>query len=299
MLDGIDTFVRVVDAGSFTAAANVLGKSTSYVSKEVSRLEARLGARLLNRTTRSISLTDTGRLYYDRCRRIVADADEAARSVTEAQEHPRGVLKFSAPVSFGLGYLAAMLPKFLETNAEVALEIELNDRMVDIIAEGFDVVLRIGHLEDSSLIARQINVSHGVTVASPTYWKNHGKPGHPEELQGHACISYALMRAPNRWRYRDPDGAEITVNVETRVQCNSAELEAALAVAGLGVTRLPEFACARELAQGLLEPALEKYTGTEIGIFAVYPHRRHLSPKVRAFVDFLVAEFGGELGAED
>jgi DNA-binding transcriptional LysR family regulator len=295
MLDGIDVFVRVVDVGSFTAAAEQLGKSTSFVSKEVTRLENRLGTRLLNRTTRSISLTDVGRLYFERCQQIIVDAVEAERSVTETRAAPRGVLKLSAPVSFGLGYLAAVLPEFLDANPELALDVEFNDRMVDVIAEGFDVVLRIGHLKDSSLITRQINSSRGLTVASPKYWKQNGKPRHPSELAGHTCISYSLMPAPARWRYLDPESGPINVTVDTRIQCNSAELETALAVAGVGVTRLPEFACSKELGKGLLEPVLEQFSGSPIGIYAVYPHRRHLSAKVRVFVDFLVTKFGGRL----
>lgn len=292
MLDGIEIFVRVVDAGSFSAAAGELGKSKSFVSKQVTRLENRLGTRLLNRTTRSISLTDVGRAYYERCKQIVADADEAVRVVTERDAQPRGVLKFSAPVSFGLGYLAGALPEFLKINPDVTLDVEFNDRMVDVVAEGFDVVIRAGRLEDSSLIARQITASRGRTVAAPGYWREHGKPKHPSELAGHGCIGYALIRNPGRWEYRDAAGKPVIVDVPLRVQCNSAELEAALAAAGVGVTRLPEFACAKELAQGLLEPALEDFTGPPIGVYAIYPHRRHLSPKVRAFVDFLIEKFG-------
>lgn len=292
MLHGIDVFVRVVDAGGFSAAAEALGKSKSFVSKEVTRLEDRLGTRLLNRTTRSLSLTDVGRFYYEKCRQIVFDADEAARTITECDAKPRGVLRFSAPVSFGLGYLAGALPEFLEANPDVTLDVEFNDRIVDVIAEGFDVVIRAGQLKDSSLVARQITMSRGVTVASPAYWRKFGKPQHPSELADHSCISYALIPNPGLWEYRDKDGERIAVSVDVRVQCNSAELETALAVSGLGVTRLPEFACTKELTQGLLEPVLEDFTGMPIGIYAVYPHRRHLSPKVRGFIDFLIEKFG-------
>ena len=297
MLDGIDVFVQVVDSDGFKGAARELGKSTSFVSKKLTRLEASLGVRLLNRTTRSISLTEDGRIYYERCRRIVADAREAAEAVTESLAVPRGVLKVSAPVSFSLGYLAGVLPKFLTRNPGVSLQIELNDRKVDVVAESFDVVLRIGRLEDSSLIARRINTSRGRTVAAPEYWARHGKPAHPRDLSDHVCIGYALQRNPGRWDYVDGNGMEFRIDVQTRVECNSAELECALAVAGLGVTRLPEFACSREIASGLLEPVLDDYASASIGIYAVYPHRNHVSAKIRAFVDFMVAEFGGDLAA--
>ncbi len=290
--DGIPIFVGVVDAGGFTAAARQLGHSTSHVSKEIARLEERLGVRLLNRTTRSLSLTDPGRVYYQQCRQIMDDAAEAMRSVTDAQPAPRGLLKISAPVSFGLGYLADVLPVFLSDNPDVSLDLEINDRMVDVVSDGFDVVLRIGHLKDTSLIARQITTTQGVTVASPGYWRRHGKPGHPSDLAAHTCISYSLAPAPTRWAYQDHAGRPIHVDVTTRVLCNSAEMERALALAGTGVTRLPEFACRAALAGGLLEPALVEYQRPPMGIFAVYPHRRHLSKKVRAFIDFLVDRFG-------
>lgn len=289
----MDTFVRVVDAGSFSAAADKLGRSKSFVSKQVSELEDRLGARLLNRTTRSLSLTDVGRVYYARCQQIVADAEEAVREITESNARPRGVLRLSAPVSFGLGYLADVLPEFLERNPELTLDIELNDRVVDIVADPYDLALRIGQLGDSSLIARQIATARGRTVASPGYWNAHGRPEHPDQLRGHRCITYSNMRTPARWDYLDKNAKQISVDIDVLVECNSGELETALAVKGLGVTRVPEFACARELAAGTLEPVLEAYCGSSIGVYAVYPHRRHLPPKVRAFVDFLVEKFGG------
>jgi DNA-binding transcriptional LysR family regulator len=293
LLDGIDVFVAVVDAGGFSAAADRLGKSKSHVSKTVTRLENRLAVRLLNRTTRSVRLTETGRLYYDSCSRIVGDAEEAMRLVTDREAQPQGTLRLSAPVSFGLGYLSGALPKFVDENPMVVLDIDLNDSMVDVIAGDFDVVLRVGELEDSNLIARRFNTSSGVTVASPDYWKLHGKPRHPSELKSHRCIGYSRMQRPGHWRYFDGKGDPVFVEVELAAKCNSAELETSMAVNGLGVTRLPEFACARELSLGLLEPALEDFCGPAIWLYAVYPHRRHLSAKVRAFVDFLVREFGG------
>jgi DNA-binding transcriptional LysR family regulator len=292
MLAGIDIFVAVVEADSFTQAAAQLGKSASYVSKAVSRLENELGARLLNRTTRSLSLTDAGRSYFEQCRAIVAEAEQAALMVSEADHEPRGVLKVSAPVSFGISHLAAALPDFLRDAPELKLDIELNDRKVDVVADGFDVVLRVGQLADTSLIAKRIATVTGVTAASPAYWDARGRPQHPAELANHTCIAYSLIHAPNRWQYRDQDGRPTTVDVASRVICNSAELECALAVAGMGVIRMPEFACQAEIEAGRLEPVLEDYARAPFGIYAVYPHRRHLSAKVRAFVDFLVDRFG-------
>lgn len=290
--DGVSVFVSVVEAGTFTAAADRLGHSVSHVSKTIGRLETRVGARLLNRTTRTLSLTDAGRLYFERCRQMVADAEEAEMAIGAGQVTPRGLLRISAPVSFTLGHLDRALPDFLNAHPQVTAEIELNDRMVDLVAEGFDVVLRVGALKESSLISRRIASSRGLTVAAPAYWRRRGRPRHPSELAGHDCITYSYMAAPDQWAFRDPDGSAIAVKITPRVLCNSAELETSLAVAGLGVTRLPAFACAQELADGRLEAVLEDFERPEMGLYAVYPHRRHLTAKVRAFVDFLVARFG-------
>ena len=289
---GVSIFVGVVEAGTFTAAAERFGHSVSYVSKAVTRLEERVGVRLLNRTTRTLSLTDAGRLYFERCQQIVADAEAAEHAITMGRETPHGLLKVSAPVSFALSYLRHALPDFLAACPEVTLEIESNDRFVDVVAEGFDVVIRVAELKDSTLVSRRITSSRGLTVAAPAYWDRRGRPTHPAELATHDCISYTYKQAPNRWEFHDPAGGRIAVNIQPRVLCNSAEMETGLAVAGLGVTRLPAFACAQELAAGLLEPVLEQYERPPHGVYAVYPHRQHLSAKVRAFVDFLADRFG-------
>lgn len=292
LFDGVSIFVSVVEAGTFTAAADRTGHSISHVSKTVTRLEARLGTRLLNRTTRTLSLTDAGREYFERCRRILEDARDAEEAVGRGQESPHGLLRVSVPVSFALGHLNDALPDFLEAHPALTADIELSDRMVDVVAEAFDMVIRIGELVESSLVSRRIASSRGLTVASPAYWDRCGRPAHPSELVGHDCITYGYMATPDQWKFRDPAGGSVTVKITPRVRCNSAELEAGLAEAGLGVTRLPAFACARALAEGRLEAVLEDYERAEMGIYAVYPHRRYLAAKVRVFIDFLVERFG-------
>lgn len=284
-------FVRVVEAGSFTAAAARLGHSTSYVSKQISRLEDRLGVRLLHRTTRTLQLTEIGRIYVERCRQIVVDAEDAERAVSAQQDKPRGTLRISAPVSFGLCYFRKGFPAFLNAYPELSMEIELNDRLVDVVAEAFDVVIRVGDLEDSNLISRRIASSRGLILAAPDYWRRRGRPSHPSELAEHDCISFSLMQTPSYWEFVDRAGETFGIKVKPRLQCNNAEMEAAMAVAGLGVTRLPEFACVDELSKGLLEPVLTDYERPPLGIYAIYPHRRHVSAKVRAFVDFLSDQF--------
>ena len=286
-LDGMATFVQVVEAGSFTAAATVLGHSTSFVSKAVSKLEDRLGVRLLQRTTRRLHLTEVGQIYFDRCRQIVMDAEDAEQAVTAQQETPRGKLRVSVPVSFGLGYLRKQLPIFCDWYPEITMDIELNDRMVDVVADGFDAVIRVGDLDDSDLTSRRIGSSRGLVLAAPDYWDRRGRPSHPSELAKHDCISFSLMSMPDRWSFVDPSGKTVNVDVKIRLQSNSAEMEAAMAVAGLGITRLPAFSCTDELDKGLLEPALTDYEGSPLDIHVIYPNRRHLSAKVRAFVDFL------------
>ena len=285
--DGVSVFVAVIEAGSFTAAAGRLGHSVSFISKAVTRLEDRIGVRLLNRTTRALSLTDAGRLYFERCQQIVADAEAAELCITTGQDTPRGLLKLSAPVSFGLGQLKNALPVFLVAYPDLTIEVESNDRFVDVVAEGFDVVIRVGNLKDSSLVSRRIMSSRSVVVASSDYWDRCGRPTHPVQLAEHDCISYTYGQARKHWEFRNPAGGRIRVSITPRIQCNSAELESALAVTGLGVTRLPTFACTQELADGFLEPVLEAYERPPVGVYAVYPHRQHLAAKVRAFVDFL------------
>lgn len=291
-LEGLTVFVRVVETGSFTAAANTLGRSTSYVSKEVTRLEERLGVRLLHRTTRSISLTHDGRGYFERCRDIVEAAEEAETGITLHQETPKGLLKLSVPVSFGLSHMRRELPRFLTTYPELKLHVEFNDRMVDVVAEGFDLVVRVGELKDSALIARQIMSSRSVVVAAPEFWNRHGRPDHPSQLSGYECIGYGFKQAPDYWEFSDRDGGTVGVAVTLRAVCNSAEMETAMAVAGVGVTRLPIFVCQEELADGRLEVVLEDYEIEPLGVHVVYPHRAHLSAKVRAMVDFLTERFG-------
>ncbi|WP_350336186.1 LysR family transcriptional regulator [Coralliovum pocilloporae] len=287
MLDGLDSFVKVVEAGSFSAAAEELERSTSFVSKEVTRLENRLGTRLLNRTTRSISLTEAGRLYFERCRDIVSEAEQAALAVMECDSAPRGRLKVSAPASYGHVHLAKLLPQFLKDNPAITLDISFSDSRVDVVADGYDVVLRIGALKDTSLIARRLAVSPGWLVASPDYWATHGMPEHPSDLVHHKAIVYALTDNPGRWDFSDGKGGRISVDVTARVICNTAELERDMALAGLGVSRIPYWACQKEIEDGRLVKALDDFALEPATIYALYPHRRHLSPKVRAFVDFL------------
>ena len=290
LLDGVTVFVAVINAGTFTAAARALGHSTSYVSKEITRLEKRLGSRLLNRTTRTISVTDAGRAYYERCNQIVIDAENAERSINQLQDTPRGLLRINAPASFGYKYLLDVLTQFMQRYPEVKLEVEFNDRLIDVVAEGYDVVIRAGEIKDSNLVVRKFTSSKHVVVASPEYLKHRGCPKTVEELPRHNCISYSLLPTPALWEFYK-NGVRTTVNIDSRVLCNSSEIEVAMAKQGIGITRLPLFNCEQEVANGELQIILEDYEQKQLDVFAVYPHRQYLTAKVRAFVDFVVEAF--------
>lgn len=292
-LASMAVFAKVVEAGSFTAAAGQLGLSKSAVSKAVSALEDRLGARLLNRTTRRLALTEVGRAFYERCARIVAEAEEAELAVTHLQDSPRGTLRVNAPVSFGVLHLGPALAAFMPTVPELKVDLAFTDRYVDLIEEGVDVAIRIaGDLVDSSLIARKLADNEMVVAASPAYWDRAGRPGRPEELAGHRCITYAYSRNPNEWPFADPDGRRYTVRVSGDLHTNNGDVSLCAAVAGLGVIRLPRFICGPKLASGELEAVLADAAPPRAAIYAIYPHNRHLSAKVRVFVDFLRARFG-------
>jgi DNA-binding transcriptional LysR family regulator len=294
-LSGIAVFAAVVEAGSFTAAADKLGQSKSAVSKQVTRLEQRLGARLLARTTRRLNLTEVGQAFYERCRRIIAEAEEAELAVTHLQDVPRGTLRVSAPLSFGIAHLAGALPDFMNAHPELTLDMDFSDRRVDIVEEGYDLAVRIGTLEDSSLIARRVAESRRPILASPEYWRRNGKPSHPQELEQHNCLVYTLLSTPGSWSFTDPDDprAEISVRISGSLKANNGNALAQAAASGHGVVMMPTFICGDLIRSGALEPALEAYEARPVGIHALYASNRHLSAKVRAFVDFLDARFAG------
>ncbi|OUS38603.1 LysR family transcriptional regulator ['Osedax' symbiont bacterium Rs2_46_30_T18] len=293
LLDGIVIFVEVINAGSFTKAADNIGHSTSYISKEINKLEERLGVRLMNRTTRSISLTPEGELYFQQCQQIINDAEQAETSVNHHQLEPKGTLKVSCPVSFGFSHLRPVFSKFLQSFPQINLELDMSGRKVDIVADGFDVVIRTaGQLEDSSLISRHLFSSYGVTVASPEYLSVHGHPEHPSELSQHQTISYSHMKAPNLWSYQTLKGENISVQLKSRVITNSPEMELEMALAGRGITRMPKFYLGAKLETGELLTLFDDYQKTPINVYLVYASRKHMSAKVRSFIDFVIDELG-------
>jgi DNA-binding transcriptional LysR family regulator len=289
-LAALQAFVQVAETRSFSAAARRLRSSKSAVSRQVSSLEAELGARLLHRTTRALALTEAGRGYFERASRILADLDEADRSVGALQAAPRGRLRVNAPMSFGFLHLAPAIPDFLARYPDVELDMIMNDRFVDLIDEGFDVAVRIGHLEDSSLVARRLAPVRRVVCASPGYLAARGTPASPDELKAHECLCYSNV--PREWRFATADGRPWSVEVRGRLSTNNGDGLRVAALKGMGIINQPTFIVGGDLQSGTLVSLLDVFVPQDIALNAVYPHSRHLSPKVRTFVDFLAERFG-------
>lgn len=288
LLDGLVVFVEVAKQGSFTKAAQSSGFSSSYISKEISKLEERLGLRLFTRSTRSINLTPDGDLYYQQCLLLLNDAQEAENSISGSVSVPQGLLKISVPIGFALSCLRPILADFLLLYPKIELDIELDDRKVDLIKEGFDLAVRISSkLENSSLICKKVMSSQIITVASKLYLQKHGTPLHPNDLLKHKTITYSHIKNSQYWRFKLAAEDEFIVPVKSQVSCNNAEMELALCLAGYGVIRLPEFYLRDELQTGKLVELFREYEPNKLGVYLLYPSRKHLSAKVRCFIDFL------------
>lgn len=288
-LTDIGVFVQVVDSGSFTQASRKLELSKSVVSKYVTRLESRLGARLLNRTTRRLSLTEAGRTFYERSRLGLQAIQDAEDEVSRLQGEPRGTLKINAPMSFGVLHIAPALPEFLSAYPELSVDMNLDDRIVDVIGGGFDVSVRIADLPDSSLVARRLGPCRHAVVASPAYLEHHGEPRTPEDLKDHNVITYQYQTSAHDWHFRTPEGKSISVPVTGSIQMNNALALREALRNGAGITRTPTFVVGQDLRSGTLKAILTRYETLEVSIYLVYAERAHLTPKVRAFVDFMAA----------
>jgi DNA-binding transcriptional LysR family regulator len=287
-------FVKVVERQSFAAAARELLLSPAMVSKHVRALEERLGARLLNRTTRRLSLTEVGRGYYERARQVLADLEDADRAASDLQAAPRGTLKVNAPFSFGIRHVGPAVAAYLAAYPEVTIEISLGDRYIDLLAEGVDLALRIGRLADSSLVARRLAPIRLVPCAAPDYLARRGTPLVPRDLAGHECLLYTYAANAEEWRFVGPDGVDEVVHVSGRLFSNNGDLLIAAALGGVGIALAPTFIAGEHVQAGKLVTLLSDHAPPEAALYAVYPPGRHLSAKLRSFVDFLVARFGEE-----
>jgi len=282
----MQAFARVAESGSFSAAARQLRQSKSLVSRQVADLEANLGVRLIQRTTRSLSLTEAGLAYYDKAQRILAELEEAELAIGQLQANPRGRLRVAAPMSFSILHLAPALPDFLARYPEIDIAIEMNDRVVDLLEEGFDLALRIGRLADSRLLARKLAPMRRVIAASPDYLARFGSPQKPQDLKQHRCLCYSNRGVAEEWRFIGQ-----SVEVKGRVHANNGDLLREMALNGLGIVDLPIFLVEDDLRSGALMPLLEDFLKQDGGLHAVYPRAPYLAPKVRVFIDFLAARW--------
>jgi DNA-binding transcriptional LysR family regulator len=283
-------FAAVVDGGSFVKAAESLGVSKAAVSRHVAELEARLGVRLLHRTTRRLSLTGEGERFYPRCRELLAELESAEAEVTSATALAVGQLKVNVPVTFGILHLAPVWAAFREQHPQVTLDITLADRVVDLVDEGYDLAVRIARLPSSSLVSRPLTTTRMVLCASPQYLARHGEPRHPSELAGHAVWAYAYFAGGDEWPFEGPDGP-VVARIQPCVRTNSGDTCLAGALHHQGIVLQPSFLVAPELRAGRLVELMPGYRSIELGVYVVYPSRKHVTRKVRALVDFLVAWF--------
>jgi DNA-binding transcriptional LysR family regulator len=289
------TFAKVVEMKSFSAAADALNTSKSLVSKQVSNLESALGVRLLNRTTRRMSLTEIGAAYYDHCVRIAQEIDAAAETVTQLQAEPRGVLKVTSPVIFSSLHLAPALQTFLKRYEHVEVELNASDRIVDIVEEGYDLAIRITGAPSPTMVARRIGPVRWVTCASPSYLERHGTPRTPQELNDHQCLGYLGLPAQHSgWRYR-AGNRDVMMHPSGKCRVNNSEVLIQLALGGVGIVMFPTYILGPYLKSGRLKEILtDSVANPDTSLYATYLPNRYMQPKVRAFIDHLMEHFGPE-----
>jgi DNA-binding transcriptional LysR family regulator len=290
-LSAMQAFVAVVETGAFARAAERLGASTSSLSRLVGDLETHLGARLLNRTTRRLSLTEGGQAFYERCVQLLAELAEAEAVASLAAAAPRGRIKLTCSVAIGLQRVAPAIARFSARYPDVKFDVTVADRLIDLVEEGFDLAIRIGRVGGESLVARKLGEMSLVMCASPAYLAQRGTPSSPADLAAHNLFTYAYGPHPNLWRLTDAQGQEHQVRANGTLHANSGDLLVEAAVAGLGVALEPDFIVGAHLAAGRLIRVLPGYSGQQGDIWAVYPSRRHLSVKVRLFVEHLSESF--------
>lgn len=291
ILANMKVFVAVVDAGSFAAAADRLDISRAMASKHVLHLEDHLGTRLLNRTTRRLSVTESGGVYYERCVQILSDVTEAEQLAGHLSAVPRGTLKITIPLAFGLHRLGPVVADYVRKYPEVKLDVSLSDRKLDLVDEGFDLAVRIGSLPESGLIARKLGGDHAIICASPAYLKRQGIPKTPEDLAHHACLGYTYTNSGGEWRIHSRR-KEAVIPINGGIKADNGDMLRLAALSGAGLIFQPHFIVGDDLRTGRLVQVLPDYASAELGIYALYPSRKHLSAKVRTFVDFLVERLG-------
>jgi DNA-binding transcriptional LysR family regulator len=292
-LDGIKAVIAVVETGSFTAASERLGMSKALMSKYIGEVELQLGVRLFNRSTRRLALTEAGQRYYDSALPLLDEFSELVDKVTSEQTAPRGKLRVSVPVTFGEMMLSSKLPLFLARFPAIQIDLQLTDRMIDMLEDAVDVVIRIGSVDDSNLIVREMNKLPLVLCASPTYLTDNGRPKTAQDIGKHNCIIDSNFRIGKKWPIVSPRGETDSVLVSSNIAVNSPRAVREMAIAHAGIAMVPRFIVEDALEDGRLEEVLPGFSTLEFGTFVIYPHRRYLPKKVRCFIDFLLEEFGG------
>jgi DNA-binding transcriptional LysR family regulator len=290
----MNVFLRVIDRGSLSAAGRELGLSPAAVSNHIRSLEDWLGTRLLNRTTRKLTLTEAGESFRERCEVVLSEISEAEAAAASLQSTTRGLLRLNAPTTFAIRHLGPVIAAYLERYPQMQIDLVLSDRMVDLVEEGFDMAIRIGELADSRLIARQIAPSRFVLCAAPSYLERSGEPKHPADLPKHHCLEYSLRAPAGRWLFTGPDGRGLSIPISGRLKATNGDLLRNAAIHGLGITLAPTFIVGEDLRCGRLVPLLRDYKVKAVAIFAVHLPGRYPPPKVRSFIDFLVEQFGPE-----
>ena len=287
----ITAFAKVIETGSFARAAERLGVSVSSVSRQVAELEAHIDARLLNRTTRRLSLTESGRAFHERCVQLLADLEEAEQSANAGTAKPRGTLRLTSSITFGARHLAPAIAEFIVRYPEMRFDIELSDRAVDLVEESVDVAVRIGNIGSQNLVGRRVGITRLICCAAPSYLNREGEPRTPEDLATHKCLTYEYSSSGNLWRFHDRQGRERNVRIAGPIHANSGRFLEALAVEGAGIAFEPDFIVGPDLRAGRLVRLLRGFEPPLANIYVVYPSRRHLSAKVRVFTDFLAQRF--------
>ena len=290
LLAGMRLFVRVAETGGFSTVARETASTQPTVSRTVAALEAHLGVRLLNRSSRAVTLTDDGRAFYTQATRALAAVTDAETCVGRRHGQPSGLLRLGTPVAFGRLHVAPRLPAFFDQYPEVEIELSMSDAFVDLVGEGLDLVVRVGMLQDPSLIARRIGTTRRVTVASADYLRRHGLPTTPAELMRHQCVVYTRLATGNRWQFAGPDGP-VTVAVHGRFRANNSEAVREAVINGAGIAVIPVWLFTDEIASGRVRIILDAFEPSMLPIHAVYSSRRQVSAKVRAMIDFLAASF--------
>lgn len=294
-LTSMNVFVRVAKSGSFAGGARDMSISRAMATKHIMQLEQNLGTRLFNRTTRSLSLTEAGATYLDRCQQVLTDIEEMEAAATQLQTEPRGTLRISAPPVFGATQISPVLSEFLKSHPDLNVEITLKGSPGDIIDEGIDIAFFLGDLEDTSLIARKMVSSPMVVCGSPEYFKKHGSPQHPEDLKQHSCLVNWAIIPRDQWQFNSKKGSQ-TIKVNGRMQANVADPIRIAAINDLGLVLLPRYIVGRDIEKGKLQVVLQNYPLAPLNIYAVYPHRKYLSAKVQAFLEFLQLSLSQRIG---